>query len=220
MSDCREVTTRKRLQAIAQGVLETGALSAGIDDVVTTIPIAAYPSSWPTAGDFTIVIGTEKILITAGHGTTSLTGTRGAASTTAAAHLIAAAVSLLSTRCILSVKNFELADQFFKSINVVLQIRGFSRGNFDYERLRYEFAVRARLYFSYARNADYDYTTVENILSALLDAWAKPANYIVSGTRVANCPIDLSSEEAQEDRSLNPIVGFYEIMLRFPAGVC
>lgn len=64
--------------------VEQTTLSAGIDNAVTTIPLAAArfaDSAYPV-----ILVGSEKMLITAGFGTNSLTVTRGHGGTTKAAH--------------------------------------------------------------------------------------------------------------------------------------
>jgi hypothetical protein len=74
----------------------TGAptLTAAIDNVTVTVPINAWPAAWPTDGrKFLIQIDTEKMLVTAGYGTTSLTVTRAVEGTAAAAHANAAAIS-------------------------------------------------------------------------------------------------------------------------------
>ena len=64
-------------------------LSAGIDAVVTTIPITSS-TGFPATG--TVGVGTEQITYTAVAGNTLTGATRGANSTTAAAHLSAAAI--------------------------------------------------------------------------------------------------------------------------------
>ena len=66
-------------------------LAAAITSVsATTITLTA--ARFPDTDYSVIIIDSEKMLITAGHGTTSLTVTRGYNDTTAATHLIAAAV--------------------------------------------------------------------------------------------------------------------------------
>ena len=78
------------------GVAST--ISSGIDASVTSIPLAAL-DGFPTAG--TVLIGTEQITYTgksAATGAGNLTGgTRGANSTSAAAHLSAAAIGIVFT---------------------------------------------------------------------------------------------------------------------------
>tara|TARA_R110002020_G_scaffold250341_1_gene464405 strand:+ start:243 stop:959 length:717 start_codon:yes stop_codon:yes gene_type:complete len=73
-------------------------LSSGIDASVTAIPLAAL-DNFPTAG--TVLVGTEEITYTgksAATGAGNLTGgTRGANSTSAAAHLSAAAIGIVFT---------------------------------------------------------------------------------------------------------------------------
>ena len=64
-------------------------LSAGIDASVTTIPITSS-TGFPATG--TVGVGTEEITYTGVAGNTLTGGTRGANSTTAAAHLSAAAI--------------------------------------------------------------------------------------------------------------------------------
>lgn len=67
-------------------------LNGAINSAVTTITVASA-SGWPTSGNYTILIDTEQMLVTAGQGTTSWTVTRGYNSTSAASHLNAAAVT-------------------------------------------------------------------------------------------------------------------------------
>ena len=78
------------------GVAST--ISSGIDASVTSIPLAAL-DGFPNAG--TVLIGTEQITYTgksAATGAGNLTGgTRGANSTSAAAHLSAAAIGIVFT---------------------------------------------------------------------------------------------------------------------------
>ena len=74
------------------------ALSAAINNTQTNIPIVAWHPEWPTASAFLICIDQEFILITGGHGTTTLTGVRGATApygttNAAASHLINAKVT-------------------------------------------------------------------------------------------------------------------------------
>ena len=64
-------------------------LSSGIDAAVTTIPITSS-TGFPATG--TVGVGTEQITYTGVAGNTLTGGTRGANSTTAAAHLSAAAI--------------------------------------------------------------------------------------------------------------------------------
>lgn len=71
--------------------LDQTTLAAAITSTTaTTITLTA--ARFPDTNYSVIRIGTEKMLITAGHGTTSLTVTRGYNSTTAATHANAAAV--------------------------------------------------------------------------------------------------------------------------------
>lgn len=140
---------------------------------------------------------------------------------------IAASVTGLtgSGRVSLGVKNFSLSDGFFKNladdgaghINPFLQIRNWRRSNLSAFGTggTFFFEIDARLYYGYAKNADYDGKTIGNILSALMDAWILPASYIVDNERVANAPVDASNGDPQENRELNPCVGMFPINLRF-----
>lgn len=67
---------------------------SGISSTATTLHIAAWQSDWPAAGAFYVVIGTEKMRVLSGHGTTILTVLRGALGTTKAAHSSSASVAL------------------------------------------------------------------------------------------------------------------------------
>ncbi|KKM72427.1 hypothetical protein LCGC14_1420630 [marine sediment metagenome] len=64
--------------------MEQTTLSADINNSVTTIPLNA--ARFADTGLNVIIIGTEKMFITAGHGTTSLTVTRPYQGTSAASH--------------------------------------------------------------------------------------------------------------------------------------
>lgn len=76
----------------------TTTLSAAINASVTAIPLTAWPSDWPiaAAGSFYIKIGSEIILVTEGHSSTSLTVLRGQLGTTAASHIIGSTVTCYS----------------------------------------------------------------------------------------------------------------------------
>jgi len=73
-------TKQKALYA----AIEQTTLNGDINDSVTTIPLAAARFSDTNLN--VIVIGTEKMWISTGHGTTSLTVSRGYAGTTPATH--------------------------------------------------------------------------------------------------------------------------------------
>lgn len=73
-----------------RAAIEQADLAATIDDVVTTVTLSQamfFDSNYPV-----ILCGTEKMLITAGFGTTTLTVTRGHNSTTAAGHTVGAKI--------------------------------------------------------------------------------------------------------------------------------
>lgn len=69
-------------------------LSGAINGAVTALTVADV-LGFPAAYAFTVEIGTERLRVTAGYGTTSWTVTRGYDGTTAAAHAGGAAVTLL-----------------------------------------------------------------------------------------------------------------------------
>ena len=91
------VTTTKTLSVPAGATLDvagtanltSSTLSACIDAAVTTIPLTST-TGFPATG--TVGVGTEQITYTGVAGNTLTGGTRGANSTTAAAHLSAAAI--------------------------------------------------------------------------------------------------------------------------------
>jgi microcystin-dependent protein len=86
------------LQALARTYGGTTTLSGAMTNNQTSVPLTAWPAQWPADGRaFEILIGTEKILITAGFGTTSPTCTRAAEGTVAATHSGSDAVSTPTT---------------------------------------------------------------------------------------------------------------------------
>lgn len=69
-------------------------LNGALDASQTNVTLAAWPTGWPKDGrKILIQVDSEKMLITAGQGTTAITVTRGVEGTTAATHLSGAAVS-------------------------------------------------------------------------------------------------------------------------------
>lgn len=78
----------------------TGAteLAAPIDDNDVTFTVPANPTGFPSSGDYVVRIDSELLLVTAGHGSTTWTVTRGYLGSTAAAHLAGAAVVELEAR--------------------------------------------------------------------------------------------------------------------------
>jgi hypothetical protein len=76
----------------SQGVANTQ-LMADVDEVATTIYVDS-PTSFPTTGPYTVYVGTEHMLVTAGYGTTTWTVTRGADGTTPTTHSADTAVVL------------------------------------------------------------------------------------------------------------------------------
>ena len=89
-----------RFQVPATGRVTT--LAAAITTVdgteITVSAAGLFPeSASPAAGDFDIRIEDEILTVTAGHGTTTWTVTRGVHGTTAAVHASGAAVELLRT---------------------------------------------------------------------------------------------------------------------------
>lgn len=73
----------------------TTTLGAAISSTsATSVTLAAWPTNWPTSGrKFLIQVDSEKMLVTAGFGTTSVTVTRGVEGTTAATHTNGTSVS-------------------------------------------------------------------------------------------------------------------------------
>jgi hypothetical protein len=76
----------------SQGVANT-LLTADINEVITTIGVDSA-ASFPTTGPYTIIVGTEHMLVTDGYGTTIWTVTRGTDSTTPTTHTADTAVVL------------------------------------------------------------------------------------------------------------------------------
>lgn len=95
-----------RFQAAAPGRVTT--LAAAIESVDATSITITSASHFPGAGDvsggFDVRIEDEIMTVTAGHGTTTWTVTRGAHGTTAAVHASGAAVEMLRTLNIGSVQ--------------------------------------------------------------------------------------------------------------------
>lgn len=96
-----------------------GTLSAGINNSVATITISAWQWLWPSSDAFTILIGSEKMTVTAGHKTTTLTVTRAAGGTTAASHLSAAPITWIvfpATRVFDGTTVFNATDAFLQTM--------------------------------------------------------------------------------------------------------
>ena len=79
------------------GTLAATTLSAGVNNAVTTLPVTSGAAPFPQSAQFRIVVDSEIMIVTGGAGTTSWTVTRGAESTTAAAHSSGAAVTHVLT---------------------------------------------------------------------------------------------------------------------------
>ena len=79
------------------GNLAATTLSSGVDASTTTLPVASGAAPFPQSAQFRIVVDSEIMIVTAGAGTSSWTVTRGAESTTAAAHSSGAAVTHVLT---------------------------------------------------------------------------------------------------------------------------
>ncbi len=81
-------------------------LTAGINAVVTTIPVSVAAPASLHGGQFRVRIGDELLLVTAGQNTTSWTATRGAEGSTAATHSSGATVRhLLTAASLLAVES-------------------------------------------------------------------------------------------------------------------
>lgn len=76
-------------------VLASTTLAAATTNLTNPITVASA-TGFP-AGDFYILVDSEKMFVTAGQGTTSWTVTRGAAGTTAASHLVNATVQAITS---------------------------------------------------------------------------------------------------------------------------
>lgn len=99
-----------------------GALLAGATTIVVT-SADGFPVA-PESGEnvsYRIRIEDEVILITAGHGTTSWTATRGQDGTTAAAHADGTAVQLLEVHEIVGVAN---VDERNRELDLMTVVRG------------------------------------------------------------------------------------------------
>ncbi len=219
MSDCWEVITRKRIQTIAQDALENGVLDGAIDNVQTTIEVDEYKPCWPVSAEFTIVIGTEQLRVTAGFGDTELTVTRAYGGTIAAAHLNQAAITPLASRVILGVLDCspETFADFFNNLlqdGFLIQVRNAKRNTSDVNAL-FDFTIRIRLYFAYPRYRNYDYSAVENALYALMNAINQRDLYTS-----AIEPFEVEQDDPDEEYVIvKTIVAKYEIRTKhFGAG--
>lgn len=74
--------------------------AGGIDAAATSLTVASA-TGFPTAGNFTILVGAEAMTVTAGQGTTTWTVTRGVNGTTAAAHALNAQISFAASTLML-----------------------------------------------------------------------------------------------------------------------
>lgn len=76
-----------------------GTLGAAVTTTTATLITlqTAYPTDFPTSGNFTIRIDNEAMIVTAGHSTTTLTVTRAQLGTAGATHASGAEVSLVTS---------------------------------------------------------------------------------------------------------------------------
>lgn len=184
MADCPEVVTRRNIVAMLQTALETTTLSAGINNVTTTIPLTEYPLLWPLSGNFSFVIGTETLICIAGQGTTSLTVTRAAP----VSHSSGATVSIVTSRVYSGVKDLGVGSDFFGNLvskGPAVQVRWSQRASQDYQG-HFVYHVPIRMYYGYAKNADNTGYTVENINALIYKTLADTTNY--TGSTKGNPP--------------------------------
>jgi hypothetical protein len=87
------------------------ALNGAINDTVTTITVDA-DLGISGSTEFRVKVGTEIMIVTGGHGTTSWTVTRGADGTTAAAHSDNDDVRHMGVMDIVSVVNEDERDRY------------------------------------------------------------------------------------------------------------
>lgn len=79
----------------------------------------------------------------------------------------------------------------------------------------FEFNVDLWLYFGYVNNLDYDYTTIEDLVSEILKTLATTSNYNSPGVAMPERGISISLDEEINE---NPRVGLYLITLMFTGG--
>lgn len=79
----------------------------------------------------------------------------------------------------------------------------------------FEFNIDLLLYFGYVNNLDYDYTTIEDLVSNILKALATTSNYNTAGAAMPERGISVSLDEEVNE---NPRIGLYTITLMCTGG--
>lgn len=212
MADCVEVITRRRIKALLQTALETTTLNGALNNVSLSITVTAYPLMWPLSGNFSFIVDTETIVVTAGHGTTTLTVTRAAP----VSHLSLASCGLTASRVYLGVKDLAVDADFFRSLvttGPAIQVRPAVGDEQDWQG-HFSYTVTIRAYYGYAKNADNDFTVFENTNGAARAALGLASNY--TGSTKGNPPESgkwMGPEEDVENQV--GIVVKYELTLPF-----
>jgi hypothetical protein len=211
MSDCNEVRTRKRIQSLLQSALETAALNGALNNVSLTVAIVAYPSMWPASGNFSFVVGTETIVVTAGHGTTSLTVTRASP----VSHLTGVVCTLVVSRVKLGSVNLDGNADFFDSLVAIgpyAQILPSEEDEVDFQG-HTKYSVTLRMYFGYPKNADNDYVTIENLKGIARAVLFDTTNW--TGSEKGNPPEEAGpwgKPDEDADNTVNVSVKFEKTM--------
>lgn len=216
MSDCQEVITMKRIQALLQTALEATTLNGSISNVATTIVVTAYPKMWPASGNFSFIVGTETIVVTAGHGTTSLTVTRAAG----VAHTTGATCTKTPSRVYLSIKDLDVNADFFNSIVITpaIQVRPAFRSGQDYMG-HTKYSVPVRVYYGYPKNADNDYTAFINMNALVGSTLGTEGNYI-GATKGPPTESDIEWNKPEEEIiNTNGVSVKYELTLPFVGSI-
>lgn len=191
-------------------------LSAAITNSQLTLTIPVWPWMWPTEGNFTIKIDSEVITVTAGHGTTTLTITRG----TPVSHLINSEISWLvfpSTRIFEGSKPFDMSTSEGKLFIQDITHKGPSFKinlpqliSHDHINRHSLYRVECILFFGVPQNVAQIFVDLISLLEAIKDFVIDQANWYAGAPSACS---DVSWIEPQIDYLQNPAFGQVAVTL-------
>ncbi len=187
----------------------------GTNGAGVSVPITAWQTEWPLAGNFTIKVASETMTVTGGHGTTTLLCTRAAA----VVHLTAAVVSWVSPFAHVYEgvapldQSTTAGKQFIQRImtdGLSLAFRGASRlTDSDTGGLHGSYRLRFVMYFGTPQQKARSLIALTSILEVLRAAWRDPANFTTAGT--ASSATSVTWTDPVIDEKQNPAFGTVNI---------
>lgn len=187
-------------------------LAASIDASQTTLTIAAWQKIWPATAHFTIVIGSEVITVTGGHGTTTLTVTRG----TGASHASGAAIAwkapfsqVLKAPCEIDTST-DAGKLFIQNIvdTGPVFVIGFPErvSDTDTGGMHGDYLFESKIYFGYGQNdTATDWTQLTGLVETLRTEIRNPDNFTTTGVQSSGSLV--TWRRPQVDFRQSPIFG-------------